>query len=90
MFNRIQNKKSENLKKNLKKNMMCDKNFFLKNAISFLFPTEFKTVFTDQRDSFFSIQCNFKNFRTSKFKIYVKFSQKMIKVTRLWKFFQIF
>ena len=54
--------------------MMCDKNFFLKNAISFFyFPTEFKTVFTDLRDSFFSTRYNFlKNYRTLELKIYVK------------------
>ena len=45
MCNRIRNKKLEKLKKNLKKNMMCDKNFFLKNAISFLFSDRIQNGF---------------------------------------------
>ena len=45
MRNRIQIKNGENLKKNLKKNMMCDKNFFLKNAISFLFSNRIQNGF---------------------------------------------
>ena len=46
MRNRFRNKKWENLKKkNIEKNMMCDKNFFLKSVISFFFSNRIQNGF---------------------------------------------